>query len=134
MKPPWMRHVTEAASAPGQLFILERHYGETHNLLLGFVLCLVGFMVCLSIVISTCCLDISLAFCTRVPLLRQCVYVYFEFTLPVSTSRLRLLPGLTQFPHKASFYLSFDFAFLAVSHLHTSLSLIDYVKRRKLYP
>ena len=60
--------------------------------MLGFVFCLFGFMICLSMVISTCCLAISLALCTRVPLLRQCVYVYSEFTLLVSTSRLRLLP------------------------------------------
>ena len=67
-----------------------------------YVLCFVWFefMFFLSIVISICCLAIGLAFFTHVPLLRHCVYVYFEFALPVSTSRLQLLPGLTQFPHQ----------------------------------
>ena len=76
------------------------HRVRIMHIVLGFVFGRVGFMVCLSIVISTCCLAISLAFCTCVPLLRQCVYVYLEFTLPVSTSRLRLLSGLMQFPHQ----------------------------------
>ena len=35
---------------------------------------------------------------TRVPQLRLCVYVNFAFSLPVSTSRLRLFPGLKWFP------------------------------------
>ena len=62
----------------------------------------------------------SLAFChscTRVPLVRLCVYVYFEIALPVSTPLLRLLPGLTEFPRNlpSSTLLT---AFRSYPHLH----------------